>query len=469
MKYGPYPIREALRIAKETALGLAAMHAAGIIHRDIKPENLWLESPTGRVKILDFGLARTSPEPESAAGSISGMAVGTPRFMSPEQALCRALDSRTDLFSLGIVLYRMLTGILPFDGSTTVEILHAIAYSPPRPITTVILPARLGMLLNQLLAKSPDGRPASAGAVADELAAIDANLHDPDPSVPADFFPMQKTDSELTLLSVRPHKPPRRFHGRVAVIAAVIGAAVTFAAFQVSPPNGDSTGSRSSVIASGAIPELAPMPRLVNPPSEASFVSLFNGKDFTGWRRVGNNPDAWKIENSEIQGWTKTKDDQWLLSKDEYDDFEVRLVYRMYSAASHTTVKVRAAETNGIVTGISVNIGDDEAFPKVMGRPIGTFYQTAAIQYFAPQSPPRNRAPGEWNHLQIIAEGRQIRVAQNGHLLNIADLDRPNYILVDDKPDMAVLQRPRGAIALEAHRGIVLFQNVSITRIRPSP
>ncbi len=128
---GQLPILEALRIARETAEGLAAAHEVGLIHRDIKPGNLWLEAPRGRVKILDFGLARGGTEDVQITQS--GAIVGTPAYMAPEQAQAEEVDGRADLFSLGCVLYRMVTGELPFAGKDTVSTLLAIARDDPLP------------------------------------------------------------------------------------------------------------------------------------------------------------------------------------------------------------------------------------------------------------------------------------------------------------------------------------------------
>ncbi|HVK10632.1 MAG TPA: serine/threonine-protein kinase, partial [Gemmataceae bacterium] len=117
------PPAEVRRIGHEAALGLAAAHAAGLIHRDIKPANVWLEAPRGRVKILDFGLARATGQDVHLTGS--GTVMGTPAYMSPEQANGQPVDARTDLFSLGAMLYRLATGRLPFPGDSAMAILAA--------------------------------------------------------------------------------------------------------------------------------------------------------------------------------------------------------------------------------------------------------------------------------------------------------------------------------------------------------
>jgi hypothetical protein len=175
---GRLPVTEAVRIAAEMAEGLAAAHAAGLIHRDIKPANVWLEtapgSPAafatgGRVKLLDFGLART--QDADSRVTQSGLIVGTPAFMAPEQARGAAIDGRADLFSLGCVLYLMLTGKQPFQGENTLDVLTALAlHDPPSPqqLNDAVSPA-LGELTLRLLGKDPEQRPARAQEVAQAL------------------------------------------------------------------------------------------------------------------------------------------------------------------------------------------------------------------------------------------------------------------------------------------------------------
>ena len=128
---GPLEVAEALRIGRQIAEGLAAAHRAGLIHRDIKPSNVLIESgPQGRVKITDFGLARAV---DDASLTRSGIVAGTPLYMAPEQARGEALDHRADLFSLGTVLYAVLTGRPPFRAETALAVLKRVAEDdPPR-------------------------------------------------------------------------------------------------------------------------------------------------------------------------------------------------------------------------------------------------------------------------------------------------------------------------------------------------
>jgi serine/threonine protein kinase len=171
-RVGIVPLSQTVRIARETALGLAAVHGRGLVHRDIKPDNLWLESPAGRVKILDFGLARERGSESRVTQS--GVVVGTPAYMAPEQASGADVDHRADLFSLGCVLYEFCTNELPFKGADILSSLTALAThhpDPPRSISAAV-PVELSELIMHLLQKDPGTRPGSSSDVANSLAQI---------------------------------------------------------------------------------------------------------------------------------------------------------------------------------------------------------------------------------------------------------------------------------------------------------
>jgi serine/threonine protein kinase len=173
---GWLPLPEVLRIGRELAEGLAAAHARGLVHRDIKPANVWLEAPRGRVKLLDFGLARVAGD--DVRLTQAGVVLGTPAYMAPEQANGRPVDHRGDLFSLGCVLYQQCTGQLPFPGNDTLSILAALASIDPEPPRRVdpAIPAAFSDLLMRLLAKDPDRRPKSARLVAECIKKIECVL-----------------------------------------------------------------------------------------------------------------------------------------------------------------------------------------------------------------------------------------------------------------------------------------------------
>jgi WD40 repeat protein len=178
-RVGQLSVVEVVRIGTELARGLAAAHQQGLIHRDVKPANVWLEAETGRVKLLDFGLARAlSREPQLTE---EGAIVGTPAFMSPEQVSGQDVDHRADLFSLGCILYTLATGVQPFRGKEMVATLMAVASHQPRPPheRSPEVPASLSGLVMSLLAKEPAQRPANASAVVESLAAIAQELKEP--------------------------------------------------------------------------------------------------------------------------------------------------------------------------------------------------------------------------------------------------------------------------------------------------
>jgi hypothetical protein len=212
-RVGRLPVTEVLRIGREIADGLAAAHERGLIHRDIKPANVWLEGARARVKILDFGLARALSD--NTRLTVKGAILGTPAFMAPEQANGQAVDARCDLFSLGCVLYRMATGVLPFDAGDAISTLMAVATEQPRAPAELnrALPPALCNLTLHLLAKSPAERPPSARAVVEALEAIERQEQAPAVVVPV---------AEAEPAPVKAPTPPRKAPARPAVAAAPV-------------------------------------------------------------------------------------------------------------------------------------------------------------------------------------------------------------------------------------------------------
>jgi serine/threonine protein kinase/tetratricopeptide (TPR) repeat protein len=177
LRHGPLSVAETVAIGLGMLAALSALHARGIVHRDLKPSNVFL-TPHG-VKLLDFGLARPSePELAQSFSSITdrltrtGMMVGTPRYMAPEQVTGETADARTDLFAVGAILFEMLAGRPAFGGKNLVEILHSTMSQQPPALTGSPAVAAADRLIRRALAKRPTERPASADAMAEELRAI---------------------------------------------------------------------------------------------------------------------------------------------------------------------------------------------------------------------------------------------------------------------------------------------------------
>src|SRR5262245_46812476 len=165
---GPLRLEEILRIGAQTAAGLAAAHAQGLIHRDVKPGNILLENSVERVKLTDFGLARAA---DDAGLTRTGELAGTPEFMAPEQAGNGTVDHRADLFSLGSVLYAMCTGCSPFQSNSVVGVVRKVCDEQPPPVQEInpSIPRWLSDITARLMAKSAQERFQSAREVSELL------------------------------------------------------------------------------------------------------------------------------------------------------------------------------------------------------------------------------------------------------------------------------------------------------------
>ncbi|WP_439623128.1 protein kinase domain-containing protein [Gemmata sp.] len=267
------PVAEVLRIGREIAEGLAAAHEQGLIHRDIKPANVWLEGKRLRVRILDFGIARITSSDGSPRTVLTGkgMVLGTPSYMSPEQARNLKLDARSDLFSLGIVMYEMCAGALPFVGENVVELLTALAIETPRSPVEVnpAVPPALSALVMQLLAKKPAGRPPSAEALAAEIRLIEAGAGAPRPlpnQTPPSFAaldpgadPFAAFDSPRSVPDFNLVEPS----ARAAALAAVPVATPASGAVPMA------TAVPTAALAHVQVPEAAPAPAAAPAPGKA--------------------------------------------------------------------------------------------------------------------------------------------------------------------------------------------------------
>lgn len=190
---GGMAVPQLLDIAAGLADGLAAAHEKGIVHRDLKPANVMV-TIEGRVKVLDFGLARIGASGESATADLStelktreGVVMGTMPYMSPEQLQGRALDHRTDIFSLGIMLYEMASGERPFRGDSSIDLASAILRDTPRPLgeRRKDLPDKLTRIITRCMEKSAADRFPSAREVRDALRAVSSGSSSAESSVAA--------------------------------------------------------------------------------------------------------------------------------------------------------------------------------------------------------------------------------------------------------------------------------------------
>jgi serine/threonine protein kinase len=175
---GTLPVPELIELFRAVCSALGVAHAKGLVHRDLKPENIMLDDH-GRVRVLDFGLAKPTPldgveSSTSANVTEEGRIIGTPGYMSPEQASGRAVDARSDVFSLGVVLYEMATGVPPFAGATRVETLVSIMRDEPPPVVrrNPRVPPALSRAIERCLQKDPKRRFADASELGAELSRV---------------------------------------------------------------------------------------------------------------------------------------------------------------------------------------------------------------------------------------------------------------------------------------------------------
>ncbi|PHS03151.1 MAG: hypothetical protein COA78_18825 [Blastopirellula sp.] len=230
---GPLSLKETLRIGAQISAGLAAAHAQGLVHRDIKPANILLEDGVERVTITDFGLARAV---DDATMTRSGVIAGTPQYMSPEQARGEVIDQRSDLFSLGSVLYAICTGRPPFRAETTFGVMRRITDQEPTPIQEINpdIPQWLCTIISKLMAKQAEDRYASASEVTELLEECLAHVQQPTVSpLPESLTPEPKWQLFSTL--------SRQSLG-VLTMTAVFGIAIVAAVMGMLPEGPDISG-----------------------------------------------------------------------------------------------------------------------------------------------------------------------------------------------------------------------------------
>ncbi len=498
------PIREVVRIGKEIAEGLAAAHERGLIHRDIKPGNVWLEAPGGRVKILDFGLARSAEQ--KATLTQQGAIVGTPAYMAPEQGRGDAVGPRCDLFSLGCVLYQLCTGELPFQGRDTISTLMAVATTnppPPRQLNAAV-PSQLSDLVMKLLEKDPLQRMGSAAEVVQALQTIENKLAMKKRSE-------DKTDA-ITDGGIRPGEPspgktrvkkgkqPARSRGparpliAVAVaVFALLGLLAAGGIYYIVTDKGTIEITTEDENVQVVILKNGKEVEIVNPrtkktwlldtgaytlklkddpdgfeialpadqkfdlkrgdtvavsirrkhpvlPAEPGWVPLFNCKDLTGWGRVGGGSGNWKVVDGAITCSGPT--DHLYTDRADFGDFHLRAEARI-NARGNSGIYFRAHKPVTF-------IGDYEAQITLnpdQRQKTGSLYGLVPIE----ESP----VPADtWFTYEILATGNRIRLLVNGK-------ETADYTEI--RPDRLL----RGNIVLQHHDEVtqVSFRKIEIKQL----
>src|SRR5262245_22913425 len=319
----PLNPRRALDLSIQMADAIADAHAAGIVHRDIKPDNV-IVTPKGHAKILDFGLATWTSggtEREQAAtvvATAAGTTLGTVAYMSPEQALAEAVDERTDIFSLGIVLFEMLTGKLPFNGPTSTALaLQIVQAAPPAPSSVnSSVPRELDPIIAKALAKNLDQRYESAATMAAELRAvaaiIDVRSHRVEPP-----------PSTVAIL------PPRRSYGGAIAVTGLVAAAAAVAWFAREPIR----AQWQRMFGRAPAPVIAVIP-LDLPGADRSETYFADGLTEDLITRLGQMPGL------KVLGRSATRDYRGRTPRDIAQELQASVVLTGSARAQDNTVKV---------------------------------------------------------------------------------------------------------------------------------
>jgi serine/threonine protein kinase len=449
LRKGPLPLLQLLHSAREIAGGLGAAHRAGVVHRDVKPDNVVLSAVDGRAKLVDFGLAHTSrPGDERTA------TVGTPFFMAPEQVRGAAVTTQTDLFSLGVLLYRMATGRGPFDGASVNEWKdRLLSVDPPTPVEqwNPSVPPPLASLIHRLLEKEPADRPESAWAVEWELSTLLQSVASqsgvyaapPRPDAPPAAIP-------------RPSRPRRRLWAAVLVGVATVALGGGDAAVLTQP--GSTAGLPISTQLSRSVPKPHHLPKQVR---------LFDGQSLAGWHGVNGRTDQWAARDGVLVGTLQPDGDQFLLTDAEFGEFVFAFEFRWPDQPFHVSVMVLAAEEQGEVTGLEVNMncGPDEATDEEdrLGL-LNPLYAAGGVHMIGgPSQPVQNVTTGKWNKVKVTHAGGVLGVEWNGR-------ETFEAVLADHAAkvkDLPAVTRTRGAIALRTHGGPVIeYRNLCVRELK---
>jgi WD40 repeat protein/anti-sigma factor RsiW len=515
LKRGPLPLSEVLRIGAEIAEGLAAAHDNDLIHRDIKPANIWLETRAskrqasasgehtsgtlagtgGRVKILDFGLARSTGD--KAGLTQSGVILGTPSYMAPEQAQGGKVDHRCDLFSLGCVLYVMATGQLPFKGNDTLSVLMAIATEDPQTPRqrNPQVPQALSELTMRLLAKKPDDRPATAREVADALRAItapgggDATAPVKAPAArqagkrnrrplilagaaaavlalaalaaavvmrvqtPEGEFLVEVADDDVAVTVAKQgglkliHRPTGKEYlvqarktnavpageYELAVSDAEGGLEFSATTFAIKGKGKDAASVRVSFKKKEAVKAA--------PAKDPAWVQLFNGKDLTGWKTFPNGTGQWKVEGGILV--SSGPNSHLFSERGDYEDFHFR-VEASINDTGNSGQYFRAQFGPGFPSGYEAQICYNQPGQVKTGSLFGIATVTDQLH-----------KADEWFTQEVIAIGDRIRIQVNGKVV----------VDVIDK------KWSRGHFALQQHDGgtVVKFRKIEVKELPRAP
>jgi serine/threonine protein kinase len=505
---GPLPVAHACQYARQAALGLQHAFGEGMVHRDVKPHNLLL-SRKGELKVADFGLAKIA---EQGGGlTRENAAMGTPEYIAPEQALdARKADTRSDVYSLGCTLYFLLTGRPPFPDDTPMMMILSHLEKQPAPVRSLRpeVSPELAEVVAKMMAKRPEDRYQTPAEVAQALLPYTRARGRP-LAAAAPFVPPSETPTkpalEKTVLESLPLPADRSGALPAAGRSGKVPKAVTpfpveaiplpdepiplpadrpsflwrairgiFALlwFAVRPmfrpiltgvPWKGIGATALALIAVGAIVWVVALGtgwwKLVFPPAEAGFESVFTGRNLDGWRVDHGDEVHWKAEGGELivrgAGWANCS--RLVLGRD-LGDFVLRGEFRLADPDAASVIEIRGERDeygkDDVPTPLGLRVGNRPNLPT------GNLYWTKSTSTHA-QRPLRlfePKAPPAWNELELEVKGSWLKFSVNGEVLQ----DRDLAILEKDENALPALSRRSGRLALYSHTGEVRFRNLRV-------
>ncbi len=386
----PVPAPQAAALVRCLALALQAAHDKGVVHRDLKPSNVMMDRERQDVVITDFGLARVAG-PCEAERTQSGLILGTPAYMALEQARGdhKEVGPRSDLYSLGVILYELLTGRPPFAGTAGAvigQVLH-VEPTPPSRVEAGI-DARLEAICARAMAKDPDRRHASMRALAEEL---DGYLH-------AVGVAQTEAGPYQQLMTACTAAPPsrRRWYLAGGILVLVLIGVLAL----VYPPGNADAPPAAAPAATGTLHE--------------GWTPLFNGRDLTGWRATLGKLEQWQADDGELIG-DAAGGQVSLVNDCALRDFEIRLEYRfadvgangglILHAPSGATLEIDLIEESGVSQ-------EQRARQPTTGNLFWLPAGRKRVERLAPVVP-----LGQWNRLEVRLVHAALEVIVNGALV----------------------------------------------------
>jgi serine/threonine protein kinase len=521
---GPLPVAHACYYVQQAALGLQHAYENGMVHRDIKPQNLILSRKGKKhvVKVLDFGLAKATREKaEQTELTGEGAMLGTPDYVAPEQTLDAAhADIRADIYSLGCTLYYLLTGAPPFKGRSLFEILQAHHSMEANPLNLIRpeVPEELAAVVRKMMAKEPAKRyqtpaeavqaltvfikPGAKGASAKSLSEL---------SMGADAKPTRSIMPAVGPAAETSKQPPVREEPSPVAWDTLTEDSITSAQLRRSatirkrqPPARRSSSKRKWLIGGGvSMPVLLLIllglwsarldqtppatPEIAKASRGDGFMSLFNGKDLTGWFVESGDANAWQVKDGELVAIGSEEgrsallallNQGYLLTGRYYSDivlrFQFQQVVTKYAwggvalrAVPYETARnadpTRRPELD-LPLHLTVIVGQDD--PRDGPWVTGSLWWKIGVgdpPCLAPDNLGDLKKPGEWNDMEVEMRGQFLRIAVNGR-------DVQKVMLSQRRPDanpVPGLSRSSGRIGFLKRVGEVRYRNIEIKELPP--